>query len=209
MARASFCFPPRLLSASARRSASAHALPGVQDCFSSGGLRGIRAGAAVHPDPSRLCDTSVAGDQVQWRHVCPLRRGWKRAIELQDAASYERTVASGDTLRVRLTWHLTEPVRLLDVFIHMVDDQETIVAKRDDEPRTGRSRRIPGCQATGIAMHNLVAPGRRARNVPCAHRDVESSRRRTAEVYNERGRLSGDLIEAGEVVITAAQPTTQ
>jgi hypothetical protein len=64
--------------------------------------------------------------------------GWKRGIELHDA-DFER-VATDDVLPVTFTWHLAEPVdRSWTVFIHLVDAQNEIVAKLDEEPLSGRA----------------------------------------------------------------------
>jgi hypothetical protein len=135
--------------------------------------------------------------------------GWKRAFELHDV-TYAPTAASGDTLRIGLTWHLAEQVdRSWFVFIHIVDAEENIVVKRDAEPLDEThptNRWVVGdwYRDTHLVALRDVPPGTyRVRIGMWNPQDGER-----LGVYDERGKLQGDLIEAGEVVITAAQPAT-
>ncbi|CAA9301729.1 MAG: hypothetical protein AVDCRST_MAG93-4653 [uncultured Chloroflexia bacterium] len=135
--------------------------------------------------------------------------GWKRAFELHDIA-YARTAASGDTLRIGLTWHLAEQVdRSWFVFIHIVDAEENVVAKRDAEPLDETHPTNTWVTGDWYRDTHLVAlpdvpPG--TYHVRIGMWNPQDGER--LGVYDERGRLQGDLIEAGELVITAAQPAT-
>ncbi len=130
--------------------------------------------------------------------------GWKRAFELQDV-SFNRTVASGEDLIINLSWHLTEQVdRRWFVFVHIVDDQENIVAKRDEQPLNGAhptTTWVAGDWYRDVQPVSLtgVAPG--TYQVRIGMWNPDDGER--LGVYNERGTLTGDLIEAGEVVVTA------
>jgi hypothetical protein len=132
--------------------------------------------------------------------------GWKRAFELHDV-SYTRTVGSGDTLRVGLTWHLAEQVdRRWFVFIHLVDDVEEIVAKRDAEPLDGAhptNTWVAGDWYRDTHALSLDGVSAGTYHLRVGMWDPETGER--LGVYDRAGTLQGDLIEAGEVVVSVGQ----
>lgn len=130
--------------------------------------------------------------------------GWKRAFELHDA-TFARVVPVDSTLQVGLTWHLVEPVtRPWTVFIHIVDDQKQIVAKTNAEPIGGKiptNLWVPGDWFRDEQHVDLtgVAPGIYRVRVGLYYPETGDR----LGVYNEQGKLIGDLVNLGTLEITA------
>jgi hypothetical protein len=129
--------------------------------------------------------------------------GWKRGFELQDA-TFARVVPTRSTMLVGLTWHLVEPVdRPWFVFLHLVDDQEQIVAKRDAQPLEGRiptTAWVPGdwFRDEQHLVLTDVAPG--AYHLRIGLWDPRTTRR--LGVYDRDGQLRGDYVDLGAVTVT-------
>lgn len=126
--------------------------------------------------------------------------GWRRGIELRHA-DFE-PIVDGDEMQVTFTWHLVEPVnRSWTIFVHLVDDQDQIVAKDDEIPIGGRSPTddwVPGDWF--VDPHTLsledVEPG--TYTVRVGFFDPETSER--LRVYGGEGMdLLGDSVDLGEV----------
>ena len=128
--------------------------------------------------------------------------GWKRGIELHDA-TFARVVPMGDDFPVALTWHLVEPVdRSWTVFLHLVDQQENIVASVDAIPFDGRhptNAWTPGDWYRDRYQLPLrgVAPG--AYRLRLGFFDPRSTER--LGVYRQAGTLTGDFVDLGQVDI--------
>ena len=128
--------------------------------------------------------------------------GWKRAFELHDA-TFEQSARSGGTLPVSLTWRLVEPVdRPWSVFIHLVDAQENVVAKRDALPLEGRSPTDAWAPGDWYRDHHALSLEGVA---PDAYRlwvgifDPVSGER--LGMYDQQGVLQGDLVDLGVIQV--------
>jgi len=129
--------------------------------------------------------------------------GWKRGIELHDA-TFARVVPMGNDFPVALTWHLVEPLdRSWTVFLHLVDQQENIVASVDAIPLDGRhptNAWVPGDWYRDRYQLPLrgVAPG--AYRLRLGFFDPRSTER--LGIYRQEGTLTGDFVDLGQVSIS-------
>ncbi len=125
--------------------------------------------------------------------------GWRRGIELHDA-SFNPVARTGATVPISLTWHLVEPMdRPYVVFIHLVDAQETIVAKSDAPPLGGRlpvDAWVPGDWFRDEQRLSLAGVAPDSYRLIIGFFDPEEGDR--VQVYSPGGRLRGDTVDLGE-----------
>ncbi len=101
---------------------------------------------------------------------------------------------------ITLTWHLVEQMdRPYIVFIHLIDEQETIVATSDAPPLDGRlpvDAWVPGDWFRDEHHLSLagVAPG--SYRLRVGFFDPNTTER--VSVYDADGRLRGDFVDLGE-----------
>ncbi len=128
--------------------------------------------------------------------------GWKRAFELHDA-TLERRARTDETLSVGLTWRLVERVdRPWSVFVHVVDAQETVVAKIDALPLQGRLPTDAWAPGDWYRDHHEVSlagvsPG--SYHVWVGLFDPVRGDR--LGVYDSGGVLRGDLVDLGVIQV--------
>jgi hypothetical protein len=126
--------------------------------------------------------------------------GFRRGLELHDA-TFDRTVRSGTTMPIGLTWHVVDLMdRSYTVFIHLVDEHEEIVAHQNALAVDGKlpmSQWVPGDWFRDnheLALEG-VPPGTYRLRVglydPKTHLRVR--------VYDRDGELTGDFLDLGEV----------
>ncbi len=131
--------------------------------------------------------------------------GWKRAFELYDA-SFEPVAQTGTTVPVTFTWHLVEQVgRPYTIFIHLVDQHKTIVAKTDAQPLGGRpptSAWAPGDWFRDAQHLSLAGVPSGTYHLWVGLFDTTGYKR--LGVYNRKGKLIGDGLDLGVFRVEAA-----
>ena len=161
--------------------------------------------AALPPTVVRAAYRTPAVREVDAPREGPYARfdfGWKRAFELHDA-TLERRARTGETLSVGLTWRLVERVdRPWSVFVHVVDAQETVVAKIDALPLEGRLPTdgwAPGDWYRDQHEVSLVGVSPGSYRVWVGLFDPVRGDR--LGVYDNRGVLRGDLVDLGVIQV--------
>lgn len=130
---------------------------------------------------------------------------WKRGIELRDV-QLPRQARMDETITLQLTWHALERMdRRWAVFIHLVDQQEQIVAQRNAEPLDGAfpmSAWVAGDWIRDPHGLRLSAPPG-SYEVRIGVWDPHSNAR--LGVYDRDDQLFGDYVSAGTITITGAR----
>jgi 4-amino-4-deoxy-L-arabinose transferase-like glycosyltransferase len=112
----------------------------------------------------------------------------------------------GETLELTLMWHaLARQNRNWTVFIHIVDAQEQIVAEDNRQPQDGAfpmRQWVDGDWVEdrhALALPASLAPGEY--HIRVGLFDPRTTRR--AGMYSQRGKLRGDFLEVGSILVAA------
>jgi hypothetical protein len=158
----------------------------------------IRPAYPIHTLPERVALDRL-GTHVYGRFGMPNEpgaelRGW----------SLRGTTRPGDTPQLTLIWHaLGRQNRNWTVFVHLVDAQERIVAEDNRPPRDDAFPMLQWVAGDWIedqhplALPAELAPGEYRLRVGLFYPRTE----RRAGMYNERGRLRGDFLDIGSLVV--------